>query len=169
MDYPQRLDFWIDPIYKPRHVEALVQLSEASARYPSCISLKGVGIESGPVSGDGFGDVYRGRLGGQNIALKVLKVSRQNDKNNLRQVNLLVYFFKQPQPNSIKETIQKFQREAVTWRQLSHPNVLQYLGVYHLDYPPKICLVAPWMENGNVLEYLELAPNTNCVPLVRFI
>jgi len=41
------------------------------------------------------------------------------------------------------------------------------MGFFYLDKrSPRVCLAAPWMENGNVVQYLaEKAPNTNCVPL----
>ena len=35
----------------------------------------------------------------------------------------------------------------MTWQQLSHPNILQYLGVYHLkNCFPRLCLLSPWMD-----------------------
>jgi serine/threonine protein kinase len=63
---------------------------------------------------------------------------------------------------------QEFSSEAVTWRQLSHPNVLPFYGVFKLERnPPRVCLACPWMENGNLERFLaDRAPNTDCVPLV---
>ncbi|KAJ6589216.1 kinase-like domain-containing protein, partial [Mycena capillaripes] len=52
--------------------------------------------------------------------------------------------------------LQEFGREAVIWRQLSHPNVLPFFGIYYLDM--RICLVSPWMEHGHLLEFLRNAP-----------
>jgi serine/threonine protein kinase len=48
--------------------------------------------------------------------------------------------------------IQEFSREALIWRQLSHPNVLPFFGLYYLEN--RLCLVSPWMENGNMMEFL---------------
>ncbi|KAF8143566.1 hypothetical protein K438DRAFT_1548770, partial [Mycena galopus ATCC 62051] len=53
--------------------------------------------------------------------------------------------------------IQEFGREALTWRRLCHPNVLSFLGIYHLD--GSLSLVAPWMENGNIMEFLKNEPS----------
>jgi serine/threonine protein kinase len=63
---------------------------------------------------------------------------------------------------------QEFSTEAVVWRQLSHPNILPFYGVYQLPRkPPRVCLACPWMENGNLARFLtDQAPNTNCVLLV---
>lgn len=33
-----------------------------------------------PVAGGGYGDVYKGRLKGQHIAVKILRISRYNDR-----------------------------------------------------------------------------------------
>jgi serine/threonine protein kinase len=62
---------------------------------------------------------------------------------------------------------QKFSMEAVTWRQLSHPNVLPFYGVFHPDGNiPRLCLVSPWMTMGNVVQFLTGISNIDCVPLV---
>lgn len=142
-----RLDVAIHSEYKPRHVKALIKLSRASGLVPGCLVLKGIEVDGDPVAGGGFGDVYKARFGTQEIALKVLKVYQKSDMLKLHK---------------------DFSCEAVTWRQLSHPNVLPFYGVFHLDKnPPRLCLAAPWLENGNVVHYLaERAPNTNCIPLI---
>lgn len=60
---------------------------------------------------------------------------------------------------------QEFGREALIWRQLSHPNLLPFYGLYYLD--SRLCLVSPWMENGHLLEFLRNAPlDTNRLSLV---
>ncbi|KAJ7796785.1 kinase-like domain-containing protein [Mycena leptocephala] len=48
----------------------------------------------------------------------------------------------------------QFSREAVIWRQLAHPNILPFFGLYYLDN--RLCLVSPWMENGNIMKFLEI-------------
>jgi hypothetical protein len=66
--------------------------------------------------------------------------------------------------------IQNVGSEAVTWQQLSHPNVLPFYGICYLDKNPlKACLVCPWMEHGNVVKFLREWPDTDCILLVRFI
>ncbi|KAJ7472836.1 kinase-like domain-containing protein [Mycena latifolia] len=49
----------------------------------------------------------------------------------------------------IKAGLKEFGREALIWRQLSHPNLLPFFGLYYLDNR---------MENGDVLEFLRKAP-----------
>jgi serine/threonine protein kinase len=55
----------------------------------------------------------------------------------------------------------------VTWRQLSHPNVLPFYGVFHLNNNrSRVCLVSPWMENGNIIQFLKKNPEVDRIPLV---
>jgi hypothetical protein len=75
----QRLDFPMEPQYKPRHVKALLKLSRASGLYPESLALKGIEMEMHPVDNGGYGDVYQG-------ILKVLKVYQSSDLVKLLKV-----------------------------------------------------------------------------------
>ncbi|KAF7303823.1 Protein kinase domain-containing protein [Mycena indigotica] len=55
--------------------------------------------------------------------------------------------------SDIAATLREFGREALIWRQLWHPNLLPFFGIYYLD--KRLCLVSPWMEAGNILAYLQ--------------
>ncbi|KAF8170301.1 kinase-like domain-containing protein, partial [Mycena galopus ATCC 62051] len=44
-------------------------------------------------------------------------------------------------------------REALIWRQLSHPNLLPFFGLYMLDN--RLSLVSPWMDNGDLKHFLN--------------
>ncbi|KAJ7714230.1 kinase-like domain-containing protein [Mycena olivaceomarginata] len=50
--------------------------------------------------------------------------------------------------------VMRFYREALIWRQLSHPNLLPFFGIYYLE-KSRLCLVSPWMENGDIARYLK--------------
>ncbi|KAK1236027.1 Rho guanine nucleotide exchange factor, partial [Marasmius sp. AFHP31] len=53
----------------------------------------------------------------------------------------------------------EYLREAIVWKQVKHPNVLPFLGIYYLDDTrQRICLVSPWMERGNLVQYLRNTP-----------
>ncbi|KAF7968676.1 hypothetical protein HWV62_29725 [Athelia sp. TMB] len=141
-----RLDYPINDKFKPRHLKALVKLSEHSRRYPECLLLKGITLPLEPADGGSFGDVYKCRMEGNDIAVKVLKVYKKSVMN---------------------EILKGFAREAVIWRQLSHPNILPFYGIFRLGTEhERLCLVCPWMSNGNLSEYLSsIAPESYCVPL----
>lgn len=48
-----------------------------------------------------------------------------------------------------------------------HPNILPFLGIHRLETDvPRVCLISPWLENGNVVEFLEAFPDTDRLKLV---
>ncbi|KZP14187.1 kinase-like protein, partial [Athelia psychrophila] len=122
---------------------ALIKLSEQSQRYPECLLLEDITISQDPVEGGSFGEVFKGDMAGCLIAVKVLRVYQKSKMDKI---------------------LKSFSREAVMWRQLSHPNVLPFYGVFANS--PRLCLVSPWMQNGNLSNFLsEIAPEIDCVPL----
>ena len=61
--------------------------------------------------------------------------------------------------------VQRFCKEVIVWRHLPCPYVLRFNGVFYHNGAPAI--VTPWMENGNINEYLEKHPEANQFRLVR--
>ncbi|KAF8908514.1 kinase-like domain-containing protein [Gymnopilus junonius] len=85
-------------------------------------------------------EIWKGRFQGQPVCLKIVKVY---------------------QGLSREQMLKDYSREAVLWGHLSHSNILPFYGVYHLnDEFRRICLVSPWMENGNINEYLLTFPSS---------
>ncbi|KAJ6460244.1 kinase-like domain-containing protein, partial [Mycena sanguinolenta] len=111
---------------------ALLWLSREYRLYPTCFALRGLEpIECYPIPGS-FGDIWKGTISGQVVALKVLR------------------FFQETDP---LERFRRIGREATVWRQLSHPNVLPFFGLSYLNQ--RLCLISPWMENGSISQYLH--------------
>ncbi|KAG9128389.1 hypothetical protein FRC07_014803 [Ceratobasidium sp. 392] len=109
---------------------------------------------SAPISGGGFGDVYRGALkGGEHVAIKCgrLYLERSEAKQNtalkvrLRESKLLSDFH--------------VARHLYVWSRLKHDNILQLLGV--AQFRDHIAMISPWMDHGNLLEYLERNPTAD--------
>ncbi|KAJ7901599.1 hypothetical protein B0H13DRAFT_2663935 [Mycena leptocephala] len=118
-------------INKRRLIKALIRLSGDSGLHPRCYTL--TGLELGEhLAGGSFSDVYQGSLSGQHVGIKMMRVF---GKRNIDQV------------------LKEFGREALIWRQLSHPNLLPFFGLYQLQN--RLCLVSPWMENGNLQAFLR--------------
>jgi len=69
----------MDPRHKARHVKTLLRLSRSSGLYPECLALKGIEMEAHPVDRGGYGDVYKGVLHGQVIAVKALRIYQTSD------------------------------------------------------------------------------------------
>lgn len=51
-----------------------------------------------------------------------------------------------------------------------HVNVLPFYGVYRIEGAAheKVALISPWMDHGNVYEYLKKNEDTNRLLLVSF-
>ncbi|KAJ7688520.1 hypothetical protein B0H14DRAFT_2421122, partial [Mycena olivaceomarginata] len=94
-----------------RFVTALRKLSADSDLHPKCFALSGI-KQGTHVTGGTFGDVHDGMFEGQKVALKVMRVFNRAD---------------------FETALKNFSREAIIWRQLSHPNVLPFFGLYYLN------------------------------------
>ena len=154
----------MDPKHRRLLSQAVTRLSETSGLYPESLTLNNVTPERGRRAGGGFADVYKGKCFGEDIAIKVFKMPLPSHVNSLNSWR------------TVGNEYQNLMREFITWRQLSHPNVLPFYGVHFLNdaLETRFCLVSPWMENGNVVEFLArqhhhdpYGDTTNCVCLVR--
>ncbi|KAJ7670977.1 kinase-like domain-containing protein, partial [Mycena rosella] len=117
---------------KHRLVKALIRLSGQAELHPRCFTLTSLLKEEKPVAGGSFGDVYKGKLGDQCVAVKMMRVFGESD---------------------IDALLKTFSREALIWRQLCHPNLLPFFGLYY--FQERLCLVSPWMGNGHIREFLK--------------
>ncbi|KAF8211573.1 kinase-like domain-containing protein [Mycena galopus ATCC 62051] len=115
--------------------KALLRLSGECGLHPTCFPLCGVEKLGFQVAAGGFGDVWKGSVGGQTVAIKSTRQFRDDD---------------------VKVSLKKFGREALIWRQLSHPNLLPFFGLYMLD--DRLSLVSPWMDNGDLKHFLSNPP-----------
>ncbi|KAG6873348.1 hypothetical protein C0995_000208 [Termitomyces sp. Mi166 len=113
---------------------ALVRLCRKSELCPRCFSLQDVRVDSKnvPLTTGAFGDIYRDRAALEKVIL---------------------YFSSSDLTLMIKR--QAYSREAVVWGQLLHPNILPFYGIYRLDDHNKLCLVSPWMYNGNIFDVVS--------------
>ncbi|TDL22634.1 kinase-like protein [Rickenella mellea] len=93
------------------------------------------------ITAGGFADVFIGTYMGKKVALKELRV---HGNENLKK---------------------SFCREAVFWRQFSHPNIVPFLGISDPKLFP-LCMVSQWMENGSLLVYLRRYPRANRLNLL---
>ncbi|KAJ6598358.1 kinase-like domain-containing protein [Mycena vulgaris] len=130
---------------RPLLVKAMIRLSRASGAHPKCFALPNLRKVGEQIAGGGFSDIWKGVVGGQSVSLKIMRFFRDAEVDTL---------------------LKEFGREAVIWRQMCHPNLLPFFGLYYLD--KRLCLVSPWMENGNILEFLrtDLSNTTDNLSLI---
>ncbi|KAJ7847197.1 kinase-like domain-containing protein, partial [Mycena leptocephala] len=113
-----------------RLFKALWRLSGISQLHPKCFTLPD--LQRGKhVAGGSFSDVYKGLLRGEDVAIKKMRVFGEAN---------------------VDTVLKDFGQEAIIWRQLSHPSLLPFIGLYYFD--EGLCLVSPWMENGDIGTFL---------------
>ncbi|KAG6908710.1 hypothetical protein DXG01_003643 [Tephrocybe rancida] len=130
LDFPK-----LDKIFRSPFLNAMLRLSSRSSLFPSRLLQKQVSLEgTDAITAGQFGDVWKGRFRGEQVAVKVLKLYLNSDL--------------------VKHT-KKVLHETLIWRQLRHPNVLPFLCLHHVNNNEmRLGLVSPWMQNGNVKEFL---------------
>ncbi|KAJ7621273.1 kinase-like domain-containing protein [Roridomyces roridus] len=119
-------------VIRPVLFEALCRLSDNSELHPTCFALENLRKVGDQVAAGGFGDVWKGVVLEQSVSVKVMRLFQESD---------------------VQAVLKEFRREALIWRQLCHPNLLPFYGVYYLEN--RLCIVSPWMDNGNILEYVK--------------
>ncbi|KAJ7880856.1 kinase-like domain-containing protein [Mycena leptocephala] len=130
------LDLFPESEERPSVSKALLRLSRASELHPVCFTLNELQtVGESQVAGGTFGDIWKGLVRHQIVSVKIMRLFNEID---------------------VKHAVQNFGREAVIWRQLSHPNVLPFFGLYYLDH--RLCLISPWMPSGNIMGFLKTAP-----------
>ncbi|KAK1231153.1 hypothetical protein PQX77_005736 [Marasmius sp. AFHP31] len=116
----------------------ILRLVKTSGLHPKCLTLQNVRqLGDHPVAGGAFGDVWKGLIGDSHevVCLKVVKVYLASD---------------------VQQLLKDYLREAIVWKQLKHPNLLPFLGIFYLDNSRhKFCLVSPWMERGNLVQFIK--------------
>ncbi|KAG8895589.1 hypothetical protein FRB99_000451, partial [Tulasnella sp. 403] len=96
-----------------------------------------------PIASGGFGQIFQGTHDVHGaVALKRLKVDNPELQN-----------------------IASLEAEAQIWKNLDHPNILPFLGIFLKD--DYLYLVSPWAENGPLPQYLRSNPNVNRPRYVR--
>ncbi|KAF9445355.1 kinase-like protein, partial [Macrolepiota fuliginosa MF-IS2] len=125
---------------------AMMRLCSKSGTHPRRLTLQHIRYDTRPVAAGRFGEVWKGYIGDKCVCLKVPKLYRDTQ---------------------IEHLLKNFTREGIMWRDLKHPNLLPFYGIYHLDdHHGRICLVSPWMDNGSVSDYLRANPQVPHLPLV---
>ncbi|THU76645.1 hypothetical protein K435DRAFT_704397, partial [Dendrothele bispora CBS 962.96] len=121
------------PKLRSKILHAIIRLSDKSGLYPNCLALENVTkVGNHPVAAGGFGEIWKGLIGEQIACLKVIKIYGDSD-------------------------VQKLLKALINlWKQFDHPNVIPFLGLYFLDLSKqRIYLISPWMEMGNLRQYLD--------------
>jgi len=126
----------------------LLDLAEEARVFPRYYQLTGIESDFQPIRGGAFADVCEGQYKSERLCLKMIRLFGEQNK---------------------VEVLKIFVKELALWAHLSHPNILPFYGVYLHSKAKRICLVSPWMEKGNLHEYLQHVPETPRLPLITDI
>ncbi|KAG6818298.1 hypothetical protein H0H93_006187 [Arthromyces matolae] len=129
-----------DAAFRRRLLVAMQRLSHKSRLYPTVYSLdhENIQVEKHPVAAGGFADIHKGTWNGYAICVKKIRIY---------------------QDTSTTHTFKQISKEAIIWRQLIHPNVLEIYGVYVWEGGK--CILSRWMENRDINKYLESNPTVS--------
>ncbi|KAF5359868.1 hypothetical protein D9756_003459 [Leucocoprinus leucothites] len=124
----------------------LSRLCKSAKVYPKSLELSNIKCDLRyPFNSGGFGDVYKGKAGKREVCVKVVRSQRQQDRRALR----------------------AHLKELALWGHISHPTILPFCGAYlSNEQSPRVCMVSPWMESGDLEYFLENFPNTPLIPLM---
>ncbi|KAG6811015.1 hypothetical protein H0H92_009356 [Tricholoma furcatifolium] len=125
-------------------IVATQRLAAASALYPISYELSNVTTPELPECSGSSAEIYKGDFRGRPVCVKTIRLHKYSE---------IDYFMK------------VVSKEAILWGQLQHPNLLPFYGIYR--YKGRISLVAPWMENGVIGEYLRIHTAENRVVLAH--
>ena len=109
------------------------------------------------IASGGFSDTWKAsNEKGEVFAVKVLRLY-QNNAAQVKKVEQCARFNSATGGRFLTRFpafhFQKYSKEIIISRRTNHPNVLRIEGVA-LDLFP-CCMVSRWMENGNMLDYLN--------------
>lgn len=118
-----------------------------------------------------FVDVYEGGYGKQRVCVKMIRLS-QKDSAQWPVVSdiSLYYSYLSAHPLfsifPIAHVSLAHARELAFCIHLLLPNILPFYGAYIDQQSGRPCLISPWMEHGNLRDYLRNNPKSHRMLLV---
>ncbi|KAG6808944.1 hypothetical protein H0H92_002288 [Tricholoma furcatifolium] len=132
------------PIFQANLIATTQRLAGRCGLYPTCYELRDITEPDASKAAlvGGFADIFKGTFRGRPVCLKTIRRNKQVDLERFMKV---------------------VSKEAILWGQLRHPNLLPFYGIYR--FKNSISLVSPWMEHGNVNDFLTNSKDSNRVIL----
>ncbi|KAJ3564018.1 hypothetical protein NP233_g8566 [Leucocoprinus birnbaumii] len=136
------------------HKHALIaqyRLCRTAALFPECYFFRdALPALDEPIAEGGFSDIFKVHHREKALCLKAVRVYGLSSADNV---------------------LKSIAKEAILWSYLRHPNIVPFWGIY---YPKgtsgrrrRICLVSPWMENGNLVYFLRENPDASPAPFIH--
>ena len=151
----------LDKKLQQRSLRLIRRICEARGIVPSSYTLRGDHIHVGEVQyHGGFSDVSDGEYQGCAVAIKHLKTNKGGSDR------IFKVFSTSAVDHHCSLPSQRFCREIIAWKHLSHPNILPLLGVSISANTHRFHILTEWMPNGNIMQYAESNPAANRLRVV---
>ncbi|KXN88648.1 Serine/threonine-protein kinase sepA [Leucoagaricus sp. SymC.cos] len=136
---------------RKRVLHLLSKLAKSAQVFPQCLELEGVQCNmTHPITEGGFADIYKTNLESEHACVKAIRLYERGGNN--------------------RQKLKAQAGEIILWAHSVHQNVLPFCGIYlSTEKVPRLCMVSQWMENGDLLQYLQKLPDTPRVPLLHDI
>lgn len=108
----------------------------------------------------GFTDVWKGDYCGAPVCVKVIRATLRTPLVEIEKVCGSCIYQKRTQYT----LYQIYRRVIEEGKSGPHPNVLPVIEVSKGMSP--LCIMSPWMENGNIAQYTKANPGANRLMLV---
>ncbi|KXN85916.1 Serine/threonine-protein kinase HT1 [Leucoagaricus sp. SymC.cos] len=135
---------------EPRHILRVLRRVVKSAQvFPKHAEVSDVQCDLvNPINDEGgFGLIYKGTFREQSVCVKAVRIYETSPK--------------------ARKVSRAQAGELALLAHVSHPNVIRLYGAYlSNESKPRICIVSPWMEHGDLEGYLKKYPNTPRIPLM---
>ncbi|KAJ3570670.1 hypothetical protein NP233_g4258 [Leucocoprinus birnbaumii] len=141
------------PPTKRRYIlQLLSKVVKATGTFPQFLVLQGIQCKlDQPINTDGgFGDIYQGELGGRSVCVKTARAFQRNLNH--------------------KKRLRAQAGELIIWSHLAHQNILPFYGLFFSpERVRRVCIVSPWMDNGDLVQFLRTYPDSPRIPLLHDI
>jgi serine/threonine protein kinase len=118
--------------------------------------------DSSPIESGASAKVYHGLCDGNDVAIKDFRL-RLDKFVKLKKVR--TFRVSGTSAWFLSRIPQKFVKEAAILSLLQHRNLVPFIGVIYK--PSRFCIITMWMDNGDVLKYVNTHPDTSRISLVR--
>ncbi|KAL0577342.1 hypothetical protein V5O48_004641 [Marasmius crinis-equi] len=147
----QELQLSEDKDVHVRCTRLIDRIAKKHHHFPSSLFIDNIEVVGKlPVKHGGFAHIFKGKHTNETPA------SVPTDPPIL--CLKVVQMYEHDEPAEKEKKISDFCREAIIWKRLYHTNIHPFLGVNKILFDNALCLVSPWMENGDLMGFLKLNP-----------
>ncbi|KAH8813632.1 kinase-like domain-containing protein [Flagelloscypha sp. PMI_526] len=146
--------------HKRKIIRLIQKIAFVHQVLPPAFELDDIRTSNHPFGGGGYSDVFEGwwyenqvadekdyGYCARKVCVKRLRIYLRPGKSDIIEAEK-------------SSVLQAFLKEALIWKQLSHPNILPFLGVSTSCFPNQMSLISPFMENGDIMSYITRQSQT---------